>query len=78
MFAAQAELARGRRAEACARGRAANAGETPPPFFLRLRAYCAAVTGDRAAARLNIKMAIAADPASALLRGALAELDGDG
>ena len=52
-YAAQAELARGRRAEACARGRQAQA-DAPPPFILRLRAYCAAVTGDRAAANLAL------------------------
>jgi hypothetical protein len=46
-------------------------------LVLYRRAEGALRTGDRAAARLNIKMAIAADPASALLRGALAELDAD-
>jgi hypothetical protein len=63
MFAAQAELARGRRTEACARGRNANAGDNPPPFFLRLRAYCAAVTGDRAAADLALELARAQNAA---------------
>ncbi len=65
MFAAQAELARGRRAEACARGRNADGGATPPAFLLRLRAYCAAVTGDRAASDLALEVARsqnAADP----------------
>ncbi len=38
------------------------------------RAEGALRTGDRATAILNIKMAIAADPGSQLLRGALAEL----
>jgi hypothetical protein len=38
------------------------------------RAEGALRTGDRASAILNIKMAIAADPSSQLLRGALAEL----
>lgn len=47
-------------------------------LVLYRRAEGALRTGDRAAARLNIKMAIAADPSSALLRGALAELDRDG
>lgn len=47
-------------------------------LVLYRRAEGALRTGDRAAARLNIKMAIAADPTSALLRGALAELDRDG
>lgn len=55
-YAAQAELARGRRAEACTRGRNASAGESPPPFLFRLRAYCAAVTGDRAAADLALEL----------------------
>ena len=63
MFTAQAELARGRRAEACARGRNANAGDTPPPFFLRLRAYCAAAAGDRAAADLALELARAQNAA---------------
>jgi len=65
MFAAQAELARGRRAEACARGRNVDAGATPPPFILRLRAYCAAVTGDRAAADLALEVARAQNAADA-------------
>lgn len=55
-YAAQAELARGRRAEACARGRAAQS-DTPAHFILRLRAYCAAVGGDRAAADLALELA---------------------
>ena len=41
---------------------------------LHHRAEGALRTGDRATAILNIKMAIAADPGSQLLRGALAEL----
>jgi hypothetical protein len=76
MFAAQAELARGRRAEACARGRAANAGETPPPFFLRLRAYCAAVTGDRAAADLALELASAQNAADTWYTAAVAAAGG--
>jgi hypothetical protein len=55
-YAAQAELARGRRADACTRGRSATVGETPPPFLMRLRAYCAAATGDRAAADLALEL----------------------
>jgi hypothetical protein len=55
-FAAQAELARGSRAAACARGRAA-ATDEPSTFLLRLRAYCAAATGDRAAADLALELA---------------------
>ena len=54
-YAAQAELARGRRNDACARGRSANVGDAPPPFLLRLRAYCAAADGDRAAADLALE-----------------------
>lgn len=76
MFAAQAELARGRRAEACQRGRNANAGETPPPFLLRLRAYCAAVTGDRAAADLALELARAQNAADAWYTGAVASAAG--
>jgi hypothetical protein len=76
MFAAQAELARGRRAEACQRGRGANAGETPPPFLLRLRAYCAAVTGDRAAADLALELARAQNAADAWYTGAVAAAAG--
>ncbi len=76
MFAAQAELARGRRAEACARGRNANAGETPAAFFLQLRAYCAAVTGDRAAADLALELARAQNAADAWVTGAVAAAGG--
>ncbi len=76
MFAAQAELARGRRAEACARGRNANAGENPPAFFLQLRAYCAAVTGDRAAADLALELARAQNAADAWVTGAVAAAGG--
>ncbi len=43
-------------------------------LVLYRRAEGALRTGDRATALLNIKMAIAADPSSQLLRGALAEL----
>lgn len=75
-YAAQAELARGRRAEACARGRNANAGDTPPPFLLRLRAYCAAVTGDRAAADLALEFARAANAEDAWYTGAAAAAGG--
>lgn len=76
MFAAQAELARGRRNEACARGRTANTGETPPPFFLRLRAYCAAAVGDRAAADLALELARAQNAADAWYTGAVAAAGG--
>jgi hypothetical protein len=55
-YAAQAELARNRRAEACARGRLAQ-GSPPSTFILRLRAYCSAATGDRAAADLALEIA---------------------
>ncbi|GAM97979.1 exonuclease SbcC [alpha proteobacterium U9-1i] len=74
-YAAQAELARGRRAEACARGRAAQA-EQPPPFILRLRAYCAAVGGDRAAADLALELARAQNAADAWYTGAVAAAGG--
>jgi len=75
-FAAQAELARGRRSEACTRGRAAIAGDPPPPFLLRLRAYCAAVTGDRAAADLALELARAAGAEDAWYTGAIASAAG--
>jgi hypothetical protein len=70
MFAAQAELARGRRAEACARGRQASS-ETPSPFLLRLRAYCAAVGGDRAAAELALELARGSGADDAWYTGAI-------
>ncbi len=75
-LAAQAELARGRRAEACTRGRAANVGDAPPPFLLRLRAYCAAVTGDRAAADLALELARGANAEDAWYTGAIASAAG--
>lgn len=64
-YAAQAELARGRRTEACARGRNAALGEAPAPFLLRLRAYCAAADGDRAAADLALELSRGSRAASA-------------
>jgi hypothetical protein len=75
-YAAQAELARGRRAEACARGRGANVGDQPSAFLLRLRAYCAAVTGDRAAADLALELARAANAADAWYTAAVAAAGG--
>jgi hypothetical protein len=75
-YAAQAELARGRRAEACARGRGANFGDRPPPFLLRLRAYCAAVTGDRAAADLALELARSSGAEDAWITGAVAAAGG--
>ena len=75
-YAAQAELARGRRQEACARGRNAQVGETPPPFLLRLRAYCAAAGGDRAAADLALELARAANAEDAWYTGAVAAAGG--
>ena len=74
-YAAQAELARGRRAEACARGRSANA-DTPAPFVLRLRAYCAAVGGDRAAADLALELARASGAEDAWFTSAIAAIAG--
>jgi hypothetical protein len=75
-YAAQAELARGRRAEACARGRNASTGDQVPAFLLRLRAYCAAVTGDRAAADLALELARAQNAADAWYTGAVAAAGG--
>jgi hypothetical protein len=70
-YAAQAELARNQRAQACARGRNAAAGEQVPPFILRLRAYCAAAGGDRAAADLALELARAQNAADAWYTGAV-------
>lgn len=75
-YAAQAELARGRRAEACARGRSAELGETPPPFLLRLRAFCAAAGGDRAAADLALEFARSTGAADAWYTAAVAAVGG--
>jgi len=54
-YAAQAELARGNRAGACQRGRDASS-DSPSAFIVHLRAYCAAVTGDRSAADLALQV----------------------
>ncbi|MET0181915.1 MAG: hypothetical protein ABW199_03415, partial [Caulobacterales bacterium] len=70
-YAAQAELARNRRTEACARGRFAQA-EEPPAFLLRLRAYCAAAIGERAAADLALELARSAGAEDAWFRTAIA------
>lgn len=75
-YAAQAELARNQRAQACNRGRAASVGEQVPPFLLRLRAYCAAVGGDRAAADLALELARAQNAADAWYSGAVAAAGG--
>ncbi len=75
-YAAQAELARGQRAQACNRGRNASVGEQVPPFLLRLRAYCAAVSGDRAAADLALELARTQNAADAWYTGAIAAAGG--
>lgn len=75
-FAAQAELARGRRPEACARGRGATLDDPPPIFLVRLRAYCSAVTGDRAAADLALAMNHGTAADDAWYRAALAAAGG--
>jgi len=75
-YGAQAELARGRRNEACARGRNAAAVDAPPPFLLRLRAYCAAAGGDRAAADLALELARAQNAEDAWYTGAVAAAGG--
>jgi hypothetical protein len=75
-FAAQAELARGRRPEACARGRGATIDDPPPIFLVRLRAYCSAVTGDRAAADLALEMTHGTAADDAWYRAALAAAAG--
>ncbi|MBL8544990.1 MAG: hypothetical protein JNL81_00915 [Hyphomonadaceae bacterium] len=75
-YAAQAELARNQRAQACNRGRAATVGEQAPPFLLRLRAYCAAAAGDRAASDLALELARAQNAADAWYTGAVAAAGG--
>ncbi len=75
-YAAQAELARGQRAQACNRGRGAEVGEQVPPFLLRLRAYCAAAAGDRAAADLALELARTQNAADAWYTGAVAAAAG--
>jgi hypothetical protein len=75
-YAAQAELARASRPNACARGRGANFGDPPPAFVLRLRAYCAAASGDRAAADLALELARASGADDAWYRGAVAAAAG--
>jgi hypothetical protein len=61
MFATQADLARGRNAEACRRSQnippATTATAAPDAFFLRMRAFCAAAAGDNAAAELAADVA---------------------
>lgn len=74
-FAAQAELARGRRSEACQRGRMASADQ-PSAFLFRLRAYCAAAIQDRAAADLALELARGANAADAWYTGAIAAVGG--
>ncbi|MGE0044534.1 MAG: hypothetical protein AB7J28_15940 [Hyphomonadaceae bacterium] len=69
-FAAQAELARGRANDACQRARLVNA-EAPPPFILRVRAFCAAAVGETAAADLALEVARSANAEDAWLRSAI-------
>lgn len=62
MFAAQADLARGRTADACRRGQAIEppvgaATSATEQFLLRLRAYCYAAGGDSAAADIALEVA---------------------
>lgn len=75
-YAAQAELARNQRPAACARGRNASVGEQAPAFILRLRAYCAAVGGDRAASDLALELARAQNAADTWYTGAVAAAAG--
>lgn len=69
-YAAQAELARARRSDACLRGRQALV-EEPPAFLLRLRAYCAAAIGERAGADLALELARQARAEDAWFRAAI-------
>ncbi|MES1203126.1 MAG: hypothetical protein ABUS57_16950, partial [Pseudomonadota bacterium] len=61
MFAAQSDLARGRTDDACRRGQAispaASAALAADGFFLRLRAFCAAASGDAPGAELALDVA---------------------
>ncbi|MFT3729260.1 MAG: hypothetical protein QM759_15665 [Terricaulis sp.] len=76
-YAAQAELARGNRDQACARGRAAAiTGPQVSVFLLRLRAFCSAATGDRAAADLALATPHAASADDAWYASALAAVAG--
>jgi len=64
-FGVQAELARGADEIACAKANGLLAGETPPPFGFRMRAFCLARDGDAAGAELALEIARqsnAADP----------------
>ncbi|MBL8551522.1 MAG: hypothetical protein JNJ73_16165 [Hyphomonadaceae bacterium] len=72
-FAAQSELARNRRGEACVRVRAA-VGDAPPPFILRMRAYCAAAQGDAAMTDLALEVARSANAEDAWFRTAIGAL----
>jgi len=75
-YAAQAELARGRRPEACSRGRGPTLGDNPPIFLVRLRAYCSAAGGDRAAADLALEMGHGTAADDAWYRAAIATIAG--
>lgn len=68
-FAAQAELARGRVNDACRRVR--NAAGEQPAFLLRLRAYCAAASGEFAAADLALEVARSANAEDAWFRSVI-------
>jgi hypothetical protein len=81
MFASQADLARGRSADACRRGQAippaASAAIPADAFFLRLRAFCAAMAGDSAGAELAFDVARTAGVNDAWLFTALLALAPD-
>ena len=64
-FGVQAELARGADEAACGKAEGLLAGETPPPFGFRMRAFCLARDGDAAGAELALEIgrqSNAADP----------------
>jgi hypothetical protein len=73
MFAAQAELALGRTADACRRI-ASLEEEDAPPFVLRMRAVCLAVNGDVDSALLALEVASAKGAGDPWLAGALRAL----
>ena len=72
-FATQADLARGRPADACRRAQ----GAAATPYILRLRAFCFATNGDQAPTDLAIEVARQAGVNDAWLFAALPAIYGD-
>jgi hypothetical protein len=74
-YAAQADLARGRAADACKRMQGV---QTNPQFILRLRAFCFAIAGQQGGADLAAEVARAAGVNDFWLFSALPAVYGDG